>query len=106
MINDLSEVEDELSELLTHTKVIPAKQNEVKIFPNPANFEITFQVETGNENIKHLEIYSATGALLNRAESINTKQYKFDLAGYYPGVYFYKLETESGFYYSGRFIKQ
>ena len=106
LINDLSEVEDELSEILTSTKVLPATKNEVKIFPNPANFEITFQVETGNENIKELEIYSATGALLNRAESINTKQYKFDLAGYYPGVYFYKLETESGFYYSGRFIKQ
>ncbi len=68
------------------------KLNQVSIFPNPFNKEITL---IGNDLINsEIEIYSSKGCLLFHSKAF-TKRYNIDLSGYDSGLYLLRVISNS-----------
>ena len=76
-----------------------AENNQLQIFPNPANNEISIKSEL---QIEKLEIYSMTGILL---QSENNFKGKISVSNLAQGVYFLKVYTDKGMVVS-KFIKE
>lgn len=76
-------------------------KNNAKLFPNPANDRVNVQLGNQEEGVS-VEIFNATGALVYENESpfqvleINTEAYQ-------NGIYFYRIKTQAGLEYSGKF---
>lgn len=73
------------------------------LFPNPANAQVTIQASEASR----LQIWDLLGnqqvdAQLNPAREQNT----FDIAQLAPGVYLYKVFTQSGQAFNGKLIKE
>ena len=67
---------------------------DIEIFPNPSSGIIEISTETGLTYSK-IRIYDTQGKLMHSAFNITGKNYKLQLAGLPPGMYFLSLETEA-----------
>lgn len=81
-------------------------QNELTIYPNPNNgeFNIIFDKELRNANIK---IYSLEGKLIKQLDQINEESnqpIKLDLTNFENGIYFVYLYSANEYYYSKIYI--
>ncbi len=69
--------------------------NEIKIFPNPANTYL--QIETRNLNIKTCEIYNIYGeTVINNSSLQQGAISKINVTNLQKGIYFIKLQTDKG----------
>ena len=66
------------------------KDNQISIYPNPAKDELFIQSEL---QIKKVELYSITGALLLSENNFNEK---ISVYGFPQGVYMVKVYTDEG----------
>jgi len=66
--------------------------NEVSVYPNPA--QVSIVVETTNENVTEMVIYSNTGAVVSSVDVSSTKTV-VNLTSFENGVYFYELRNAS-----------
>jgi hypothetical protein len=74
----------------------------LQVYPNPTSDAVFFQ---SNEEISGLEVYSITGALVWRGEQ-RVSKYTVDLTHQPTGIYFYKVKTTDGNWFTGKLIKQ
>jgi Secretion system C-terminal sorting domain len=72
---------------------------EITIFPNPANGQITIQLKSAANSPLTFQLYSAEGRLLRQTiYSERLIEIQEDLGGLTPGLYLVTLYTEQGFY--------
>jgi len=75
----------------------------IQIYPNPTTDFIIVQ-NKDNQQINTLEIYSMDGKLVSRNE-VNNMECKLSLANLTEGVYFVKVNSQSGVY-TQRIVKR
>lgn len=73
-------------------------QNSFKIYPNPTSGNINV---VGNEQIKHISLYSFDGKLL-----LETQNTFLDISIYPSGIYLLYLESENGIIQTQKIIKK
>lgn len=67
---------------------------QIHVFPNPATDQI--RIATAIEGVCEIEIYDATGILLNAFQSIPSEQTFFDCTGLSAGLYFLSVHNHEG----------
>ncbi|PVW16517.1 PQQ-dependent sugar dehydrogenase [Marixanthomonas spongiae] len=74
----------------------------VKLYPNPANGEITVSLSKGN--IHSVEIFDTKGSLLVKKEGLNGSETKITTSSFKSGIYFIKITDSSRSIQNKRFI--
>ena len=78
---------------------------EVKVFPNPTETNLTFQLK-GNKERYNIEIFDITGKIY-KSEMINTSSTTINVSDLSKGIYLYYIYNKDGSKLSkGKFIKQ
>lgn len=77
-----------------------SKANSIKIYPNPAENTIHFNI---NDDIEFIEIYNSNLTLIKSSKKLRNKI--FDVSTLPSGIYFCKILSK-GKYYSGKFLKK
>lgn len=77
-----------------------SKANSIKIYPNPAENSIHFNI---NDDIEFIEIYNSNLTLIKSSKKLRNKI--FDVSTLPSGIYFCKILSK-GKYYSGKFLKK
>jgi hypothetical protein len=72
----------------------PFAQNEVQIYPNPAHEHLTIAMD-GIE-IQAVEVLSIHGQLIDRQAEINNESLTLEVQNFAKGLYFVRVQTESG----------
>lgn len=67
----------------------------VTIFPNPSSSDIKFST-TGENSILKAELYDVAGRFVKEAEKLNAKEYSIHCHGLSPGIYFTRIELNTG----------
>jgi hypothetical protein len=77
---------------------------ELKVFPNPAQAQVTLQWAT---DASQLHVYSATGKLIvQHPLEMAARNFELSLEGYAKGLYFLTLRLHDGRYSTIKLIKQ
>ena len=77
----------------------------LKIFPNPSNQYITFQlIDMSDYTPATLQIYDAQGRMIEKIDLINT--YTLNTTAFPSGIYFYKYTDAEGQSIQGKFLVQ
>lgn len=96
----------------TYSKILAVKgyqsRERITVFPNPANSEITLQIEFGKPSKVLIVILNNEGQKLheqleNCAGGMNT--YKFVVTSFKKGVYTFKVAKDDGSVWSKKFIR-
>lgn len=77
----------------------------LKVFPNPANEQISFEVLSNEIINSKFEIVDTKGEIFYSA-TINSSSFSFSINNLSPGVYFYEITNSSERVYRGMFVKQ
>ena len=79
------------------------KNNELVVFPNPANNEINFQF---NNLIisKEMSIYNVTGELIFKDNNINAPSRSINTSGWNSGIYYYSITSNNHQKNIGKFV--
>jgi hypothetical protein len=86
-------IDDFYFESTTPTGIIKYnKNNNITIYPNPTNSEITI---IGVEKIEYIYLYSSTGKLIKTYLSNNIRE-KISLEEYVKGLYIISIKTKTG----------
>jgi 1,4-alpha-glucan branching enzyme len=74
--------------VVTENKEITVLNEEIKIYPNPAQDEINI---TSSENFTEVQVYSVTGKQIFRQKTGSVNQLKLNIEGSSPGIYLVKV---------------
>jgi hypothetical protein len=72
-------------------------RGKLKLFPNPAQNTVRFEIPDKNERIEQVEIYDLNGRMV-QAQNLNSLQAAIDVSGLQRGVYLVKARTADGVY--------
>lgn len=72
------------------------KSFEAKIYPNPAKNYLIIETDLVNENAQISLINILGSTILNQTTSQSNNETKLDLSNIKPGIYFVKIQTETG----------
>ncbi|MCG2794254.1 MAG: M4 family metallopeptidase [Weeksellaceae bacterium] len=70
------------------------KKNGIQVFPNPTSGFVTIQ-NLKDTNLKNVEVYSATGQLIQKFTVNNVKKASLDMSQLVNGTYILKINTET-----------
>jgi len=87
----------------------PASLNEetnlgLRVYPNPANQQITFDFKDALSTNATITIFSANGQLISNTKTLNTSQTTINLENWNTGFYFYQIQFENGLTEEGKFV--
>lgn len=74
-----------------------------KVFPNPARNKVSILFENENRKAHSFELYSAQGQKLLETPNIKDNTISFSVAGFTPGLYFFRLSNGEQSSISGAF---
>ncbi len=82
----------------------------ISVYPNPVSDRLTVRISQPGNSTFSISLYNNVGVLVQKHNNINAGAaihgYTFLLDNRLePGIYFYRIESASGQYYYGRFIK-
>lgn len=86
----------------TSTREVEQRAAAVKLFPNPANSNLTLQAE---ELISNYEVYSLTGTLVARG-IVNNQRTNINIDALSKGMYLLKVTNSEGQTITQKFIKE
>ncbi len=82
-------------------------QLEMKLYPNPANEQSTFKINSGLDCNASVRIYNSLGEKVYDLQGCKLhkgyNEINIDIGSFDPGIYFVRVEAEN-YVYSGRFI--
>jgi hypothetical protein len=78
----------------------------VKVFPNPSRDYTCFSFPNPDNDIFSMSIFNASGNLLQNIENITGSEERTDNSHFANGMYFYRLQSESGRFAMGKFMIQ
>lgn len=88
-------------DLSTSLENIDDLKQEVQVFPNPMYDEATVVLGEGMTDVRFL-LFNATGQEVKRMESISDNTFTFQKENLPTGIYFFRVEDESGKYATGK----
>ncbi len=77
---------------------------QLKVYPNPANSQLTIELAVGSKQKAAVIIYDVTGREVLKAQVLSSK-FEVDVSGLMEGVYFIRIETDNGVV-SKKFVKR
>lgn len=77
------------------------KTDNLNVFPNPTSDQLRFQLD---EKIDRIEIYDIAGRLVQSSTNVQTNLHSISLKQHLPGTYVYRIFSESGKQYRGKFL--
>ena len=80
-----------VEEALKYTSIIDLASIDIKLFPNPANTEITFAADT--ELVGNINIFDATGRLILSDKIANQSIKKLDISALQQGIYYIRFQN-------------
>jgi len=84
-----------------------AVQNDLVVFPNPVNDELSFQIRgIGGATINSFEIIDATGRVIRRENIDNSSQSNVNVSSLNTGIYFLRVGTLNNQTIVKRFVKR
>ena len=81
-------------------------ENNLSIFPNPAQNQLNFRLEAQGLNFNGYEIIDYTGRVVDRATFENTTEQSINISQFTSGVYFLRVNTENNQSIVKRFLKR
>jgi hypothetical protein len=83
---------------VTGINELKAKNEEVRVYPNPGNGEFNLSIRNLELGIKcNLEVYNMLGQqVYSHPFKIQNSEFKIDLTGNPSGIYLYRVTTETG----------
>jgi len=105
LIEATNQVEDLFDSIITSTKVVSNKSNVISFSPNPMIHEGRFVLEDSNDKIQSIKIFSINGQEIKSIENINESQFTYTNSSLISGMYIYRVFTENGKQYAGKFVK-
>lgn len=88
-------------DLSTSLENIDNLKQEVQVFPNPMYDEATIALPEAMTNVR-FSLFNATGQEVKRMESISNNTFTFKKGNLPKGIYFFRVEDESGKYATGK----
>lgn len=79
--------------------------NAVRVYPNPADGFVVFDLSNLPATEYYLLITNAVGQILKQMP-VNSTNFKLETTGFAPGVYFYQVTDEKRKISSGKFVAQ
>ncbi len=77
----------------------------LSVYPNPADDEITFNLNSGNRNlISEITIYNTCGQVVKHIDKLAESNFKWSVNDLDPGIYFYNLKTDNQQVIHGKFF--
>ncbi len=96
---------DSLGDYILSTKEIEFKEfPQILTYPVPAKDILYFRLPESNLKIDDVNIYNSSGQEVNVLPVLSGDEMKLDLAGFPPGIYFYKLTTRNNKTFNGKFV--
>jgi len=95
-------------DLVTNQQEIqkPAKGSvSIKVFPNPANNQITFEIYDATGETLKLSIYNTQGKSMLQMDDLNIGKFQVDISTFPAGSYQYVFSTDKKNILSEKFIK-
>ena len=83
---------------------VTQQEETVKLYPNPARNTVTIQFQNPNNESCTLTVYNVIGELVDRISDITGNEVNIKHDKYTSGNYFFKIENEDGYVYTGKFI--
>jgi len=81
------------------------EQNQLKVFPNPANNEISIDMSGLVSQNTQIRIINSMGAIVKTENMQNSSVLNISVSGLSNGIYFIELQTDNSLYF-GKFIKK
>jgi hypothetical protein len=80
------------------------KSNQIKVYPNPNQGSFILE-DLSAEEIKYIEVFGSDGKrILFDLEQLNDSELRINIKQTVPGVYWVKIITEEGNFYSTKFV--
>jgi hypothetical protein len=83
---------------------ITPKRESVKVFPNPVTNSSIIQILNPHNENYTCSIYNESGDIIQKIEEIKGCEVTIDHSNFITGVYFFKLQSESGIDGNGQFV--
>ena len=81
-------------------------QYELKVYPNPTQNELFFEINT-TENLEYsLQLYSSLGSLVYKQENITNNLLKVNVVDLSSGLYYYTINYKGSLVGNGKFVKE
>ncbi len=80
--------------------------NNLLIYPNPAEDQLNFNLNSSGARFNSFEIIDAVGRVINQATFENTSEKSVDLTNYTSGVYFLRVTTQNNQSIVRQFLKR
>ena len=87
--------------VITDIREIQSPLDAVEVYPNPADKLVTFSVPV-NVGMVNFRLYDALGQVIMNREGINELFFDVERENLPPGMYFYRIEDQSGAFKSGK----
>jgi hypothetical protein len=72
------------------------KEKVLKVYPNPATTQISFEIQGNNDGSYEIIVYNFLGKRLNDIKDITNNRYTLPLDKFYSGIYIYQLRDKKG----------
>jgi len=92
-----------LSRILNFFDVVAAvdeneitKENNLKVFPNPAHDQITLQINSEHSGVVQLQVYDLSGRKISEKTQqllIGNNNLEYTISGFKPGIYYFRLQS-------------
>ncbi|MBI5539336.1 MAG: T9SS type A sorting domain-containing protein [Bacteroidia bacterium] len=89
---------------LLNTKELNKEQIVLLLYPNPIETISCLEVKNINESIKLINLYNSIGEMIRTDNVVNSNKAYIRKGELVKGIYFYRIETESGKSLSGKLI--
>jgi len=86
----------------THSNI----EYELKVYPNPSQSYVYFEIEANKSLEYSLNIYNAIGSLVYTQKEVKDKLLKVNVVDLSNGIYYYSIGYKNELVGSGKFVKQ
>ncbi len=102
--NDSDLIETFYEGVPTSTYEVASPELGIQLSPNPIHDFSILSIEEGQ--LQQVDLFSANGQLMRSYTGINNSQLKIERQDLQSGMYFYRLQSEAGKWYSGKLLVQ
>ncbi len=81
-------------------------QYELKVYPNPTQNELFFEINTTEKLEYSLQLYSSLGSLVYKQENITNNLLKVNVVDLSSGLYYYTINYKGSLVGNGKFVKE
>ncbi|HKJ79659.1 MAG TPA: T9SS type A sorting domain-containing protein, partial [Prolixibacteraceae bacterium] len=76
------------------------KNNNLRVFPNPAQDQVTFQLNNLSETV-NVQLINSTGSVVKSVQ-FNGSFHQLNVTGLKSGIYFYRIKLKGSVVYAGK----